>query len=367
VTAPRVTLVMSVYNGERYLAAAIDSILRQTYREFTAIIIDDGSTDRSAGIVRSFTDPRMHMLRNTTNIGLAASLNRGLREATSEYVARLDADDECEPDRLEQQVAFLDAHPHVLLAGSGYSVIDESGAVRARHDLPCDDLELRWMMHFVSPFIHSALMWRRVPVQAQVGAYDETLRYSMDYDLVRRVARAGAVANVPASLVRLREHDDSMTATMETDRREGHAMRVADAARMLQWPASDRAACSDRFDAMVSVVRGRASGLSLKAIRQALADTLQLHERFSRESNAAAAALRRHGTMLRTRLARSFVALACERHDLREARQLFMLALRTDPAVLLRRRGLRAAVRLASGSPPCGSPVHGPEEGTHAR
>jgi hypothetical protein len=199
-------------------------------------------------------------------------------------------------------------------------------------------------------------------VQSSVGEYDEALRYSMDYDLVRRVAQVGPVANVPAALVRLREHEGSMTATMENDRSEGHTMRVPNAARMLQWPLTDSTACQVRFDAMASVARGGANGLSLDAIRQALADTLQLHARFSRESAAAPTALRRHRTLLRRRLARSLVALACKRTDLREARRLFMLAARTDPAVLLRRRGLRTAVRLVTRTQGRDSTAGGPED-----
>src|SRR3990172_2066353 len=107
------TVLMPVYNGEPYLASAVESILGQSFADFEFLIIDDGSTDRSCEIVRGYADPRIRLLRNSSNRGVIATLNRGLEEAHGEYLARMDADDISLPDRLAQPGAVLDAHPEV--------------------------------------------------------------------------------------------------------------------------------------------------------------------------------------------------------------------------------------------------------------
>jgi glycosyltransferase involved in cell wall biosynthesis len=124
---PKVSVVMSVYNGEKYLCEAIDSILNQTFENFEFLIVNDGSTDRTLEILQSYRDPRIKVINNERNIGLTASLNKGLKIAKGEYVARMDADDVSFPHRLEQQKAFLDRNPRVAMVGSWAEVIDESG------------------------------------------------------------------------------------------------------------------------------------------------------------------------------------------------------------------------------------------------
>ena len=119
--APRVSVVMAVHDGERYVGAAVDSILTQKFRDLELIVVDDGSTDRSPEIVREHADPRVRLIANGRNLGLAPSLNVGLAEARGEFVARLDADDVAMPHRLARQVEFMDANPHVeaRLTGKG--------------------------------------------------------------------------------------------------------------------------------------------------------------------------------------------------------------------------------------------------------
>ncbi|MDB5330388.1 MAG: glycosyl transferase, group 2 family protein, partial [Phycisphaerales bacterium] len=108
-----VTVLMAVYNEARFAPAAVESILGQTFADFEFLIIDDGSTDSSAGYLRDLYDPRVRPLRNAGNLGLTRSLNKGLDAARGEYIARMDADDIALPDRLAGQVAFLDDNPHV--------------------------------------------------------------------------------------------------------------------------------------------------------------------------------------------------------------------------------------------------------------
>ena len=118
---PRVSVVMPAYNAEKYIGEAIDSILNQTFTDFEFIIIDDGSSDRTADIVKSYSDPRIRLLANERNSGIVASLNRGIQKATGKYIARMDADDYSRLDRIKKQVDFLDNHPEVIALGTSFS------------------------------------------------------------------------------------------------------------------------------------------------------------------------------------------------------------------------------------------------------
>jgi glycosyltransferase involved in cell wall biosynthesis len=148
---PRVSIVMAVFNGERYVGAAIESLLRQTSEDFEVLVIDDGSLDRTREIVGSYTDPRVRLVIQDRNRGLASSLNHGLHLARGEFIARQDADDESEPLRLETQVAFLEASTNVVLAGSWYRSIDHDGRLTGNHKLPETSAAIRWAM-LTSPF-----------------------------------------------------------------------------------------------------------------------------------------------------------------------------------------------------------------------
>src|SRR5215216_775869 len=110
---PKVTVLMPLFNAERHVAAAIASILRQTYRDFELLVIDDGSSDRSRDIARSFDDSRIRVLANERNVGLASSLNRGLNAAKGDLIARQDADDVSNSERLARQVAEMELRPEL--------------------------------------------------------------------------------------------------------------------------------------------------------------------------------------------------------------------------------------------------------------
>lgn len=208
---PKVTVLLPVWNGEQYLREAIDSILRQTFRDFEFLIINDGSTDSSRAIVESYHDSRIRAVNHSTNLGLTRALNHGLSLVTGEYVARQDADDISEPDRLARQVAYLDAHRNVALVGCCYKKIGPTGEELGDRPLPTDCLDLRWALLFYDPFIHGAVMFRRELVRNAVGRYDEAFPYVQDYDLWSRIARGLPVANLPEYLVRYRHSPTSMS------------------------------------------------------------------------------------------------------------------------------------------------------------
>jgi glycosyltransferase involved in cell wall biosynthesis len=200
---------MGVYNGLPYLRESIESVLDQTYADFEFLVVDDASTDGTAGIVSEYAarDDRIRLLRNRDNHGLTRSLNRALDAATGEFVARQDADDRSEPTRFERQVAYLDTHPDVAVVGTGAQLVDATGETvdrrLVRSDPSLADLQRK------NHLIHGSVMGRRRAF-ADVDGYDEFFRYSQDYDLWLRLAAEYELANVPDPLYVLREHEESV-------------------------------------------------------------------------------------------------------------------------------------------------------------
>jgi glycosyltransferase involved in cell wall biosynthesis len=121
---PLVSIIMSVYNGESFIAPSVESILKQSYQNFDFIVVDDGSTDRTAIILKSFSDPRLKILTNEKNVGQTRSLNLGLKVAQGKYIARQDADDISKPDRLGLQIEFMEQYGNVGLLGTDYEIVD---------------------------------------------------------------------------------------------------------------------------------------------------------------------------------------------------------------------------------------------------
>jgi GT2 family glycosyltransferase len=210
---PKVSVVMSVYNDERYLRDAVESILDQTFRDFEFIIINDGSTDGTVEIIHSYCDPRIVLVKNDTNVGLTKSLNKGLRLARGEYIARQDPDDLSLPQRLGTQIAYLEQHKHVGLLGTAYYTMDSQGQHIATNRHPLRDTEIRWKILFCNAFCHTSVMFRRKVFPTSDIFYDEALLYSQDYDLWVRLLGHTYAANLQAPLVAFRMHESSITAT----------------------------------------------------------------------------------------------------------------------------------------------------------
>jgi glycosyltransferase involved in cell wall biosynthesis len=201
---------MPVYNAGCYLRPAIESILRQTFRDFELLIINDASTDGSPAILRSFSDSRIRIVQNANNLGLAHSLNRGLETAAGEFIARQDADDVSHPDRLETQVNFLKAHPDIALVGTQAVIIDEVGRYkRMLLDRPHDHIAIKWDLLFDNSFVHSSVMFQKTIVRDNLGGYDPSYAACEDYDLWSRIAEVRRVANLSRHLVLHRVHSSS--------------------------------------------------------------------------------------------------------------------------------------------------------------
>jgi glycosyltransferase involved in cell wall biosynthesis len=205
---PQVTVLMSVWNGEAHVAAAVESILAQSYRAFEFLIIDDASADRTPQILRSFADERVRVICNESNLGLTRSLNRGLELARGELIARQDADDWSHPQRIERQVAFLDEHPAVAAVGAQARLVDGSGASLGNKDFPLTHEAICWMHLFDNALAHSAVTFRKA-----AGAYHEAYTASQDYELWSRLSATQRLANLPERLVTLRVLESSITRT----------------------------------------------------------------------------------------------------------------------------------------------------------
>jgi glycosyltransferase involved in cell wall biosynthesis len=214
VSAPRVTVLTTVYNGARYLEETIASIAAETFTDFEHVIVDDGSTDATPEILAraAARDPRIVVLRSDTNIGIPASANRGLAIARGDYIARLDADDISLPGRLAREVAALDADANVALVSMNYESFVGDGVAIGRSHRDHPPSVVAYLLNFSNALGgHSQVMFRRSAVEA-AGGYDESCPASLDYDLWTRIVRHGSVVVLPELGMRYRVHAASVTA-----------------------------------------------------------------------------------------------------------------------------------------------------------
>jgi len=228
---PKVTVLLPVFNGAKYLTQAVDSILGQSFRDFEFLVIDDGSTDDSSRLVEAYGDPRLRFIRNRANLGLVAALNKGLLAARGEYVARMDADDISHPRRLAKQVRFLDAHPRVGVCGSWVRFFPgENGYL---WKLPQGPEEIRcWSFHTVG-VAHPAVMLRRQLFIEHGLFYDAQYCHVEDYELWGRALHYMEFANLPEVLLDYRLSADQVCSRHSREQLEGMASLRAQKLREL--------------------------------------------------------------------------------------------------------------------------------------
>ncbi|MBL7897866.1 MAG: glycosyltransferase, partial [Crocinitomicaceae bacterium] len=153
-----ISVVLPVYNGEKFLAESIDSVLNQTYKEFELIIVIDGSKDQSLEIARSYNDPRIRIHLNPINLGLVGALNVGLEQCTGEFIARMDQDDISVTSRFEKQINYLNLNPNVGVLGTAYRIF---GREEKDMILPQSNDQIKLLSFFKNPFCHPSVMFRR--------------------------------------------------------------------------------------------------------------------------------------------------------------------------------------------------------------
>ena len=244
---PRVSVIMAAYNAERFVAEAVRSVLAQTMRDWELIVVDDASTDGTWDVLQGFTDARIVLLRNETNLGAAVTRNRALEQARGEYIAILDADDVAMPERLEKQVAFLDEHPATCAVGCWAEKVDETGRVLEVWETPTQVAQIEFAMTHTCPLLHPSALVRRDAL-VSVGGYDASYPCAQDYDLLVRLALEGhRFACIPEALIRYRSSPGQISAARRAEQSR-HAQRAAE--RFLQarlgWSPSPRELASYR-------------------------------------------------------------------------------------------------------------------------
>jgi glycosyltransferase involved in cell wall biosynthesis len=218
----QLSVVMSVYNGESYLAEAIQSVLSQSINEFEFIIVDDGSTDSSAAIIHSFKDPRIKIITQQ-NSGLSAALNRGIQAAQGKYISRMDADDICMPDRFARQLDSFLADSDLVMVGSNAMLIEEDGAEIGVTHLPLEDQAIKASFP-QNPFYHSSVTFKK-SIFEKCGGYNEDIRQHFE-DLLLWLCfgQHGNMKNIETPLLQYRIVPGSISSVTREEKQKISAL-----------------------------------------------------------------------------------------------------------------------------------------------
>jgi glycosyltransferase involved in cell wall biosynthesis len=203
----KISVIMTVYNGESFIEKSVHSILNQTFSDFEYLIVDDGSTDNSLRILQGIADPRVCIIKQK-NQGQTSALIKAIEQAQGELIARIDQDDYSLSNRFSQQVEFLNTHPKVVLCGSRWEELHDENLISHKTHFIHENTDLKKAISCFNPFAHSAVMFRR-EAYLKVGGYNKNFTIAMDYDLFVRLMRVGEAHNIEEVLTVVRMHDTS--------------------------------------------------------------------------------------------------------------------------------------------------------------
>ena len=207
---PKITVLMPAYNAGKYIGEAITSVLQQSFADFELLIVNDGSTDDTVKIVRSFKDPRI-VIFNQDNKGVAAALNLGLTEARAPYITRFDADDICYPNRLKIQYEFITSYPEYSVIGSAADYMDAHGHyIFTHHPEGHLNEEIQQLKYSVCPFIHSGVFYKK-DVVVNNGGYNEHAYTYEDHFLWVNILKNEKACNLSQALIKVRLNPESIT------------------------------------------------------------------------------------------------------------------------------------------------------------
>jgi glycosyltransferase involved in cell wall biosynthesis len=228
-SVPLVSVVLPVYNGEPYIAAALESVLRQDHECLEVIAIDDGSTDRSLDILQRYrkADNRIHIV-SRENRGLIATLNEGIAMAKGDLIARMDADDISYSSRFSRQVSLFAQNPQLAMSGTGIDRLIGNRVVRGTQNPIYQSGNWDILSMFFTIFMHSTVMYNRNVIPEDMLAYDGSYVHAEDFDLFRRIARHFPAAMIDESLVAYRIHGGSVTSKHRRQMRRTHLKIVAE-------------------------------------------------------------------------------------------------------------------------------------------
>ena len=206
---PLVSVAMPVYNSEKYIRKAIDSMLTQTCSDFELIIVNDGSSDRSKEIILSYTDQRIRYLENEKTLGIVKTRNRCVANSTGKYIAVLDNDDIALPFRLEEQVKFLEGNEEYAVCGSFYGIIDGEGKLIGKKILPVTDKEIKTYLLFDNCFCNSSVMIRSKLLKERL--YADGMDKIEDYYFLYTVSKFNKLTNLPVLTTYYRVHGENVS------------------------------------------------------------------------------------------------------------------------------------------------------------
>jgi len=209
---PKISVLMSVYNGKPYLSSAVESIIKQTFEDFEFIIVDDGSVDGSSELLDNYAkqDRRIKVIHQD-NQGLTKSLNRCLLQASGTFIARIDADDYCLHDRLEVQINIMENDPDLVVLGSSRMIVDGNGNYLRTNFPPLTDLGIRWHLLYNNCFYHSSVIYRGDILRKNDLTYDENHLHSQDYALWSKLLNYGKGRNILQPLIYFRSHQSQIS------------------------------------------------------------------------------------------------------------------------------------------------------------
>ena len=224
-TAPTVSVIMAAYNGAALLPETLTSLQAQTFGDFELIVVDDCSTDETLTVLRDFGDPRLRVIAAETNQGPVLARNRAFAEARGRYIAALDHDDLCRPERFARQVAYLDAHPEVVLIGTNTSVLRDGRTVASTLPPVTTPFVIEWLVRIMNPLVWSSVMLRAETARRLDPFTRPDILYAEDFDLYHRMARFGRIARLDDDLLTYRSHSGGLS-QRHTDAMATSATRV---------------------------------------------------------------------------------------------------------------------------------------------
>lgn len=224
-TAPTISVVMAAYNGSALIGATIDSLRAQSFSDFEVVIVDDCSTDDTLALCRAIDDPRFRVIASDQNQGPVRARNRAFDEARGRYIAALDQDDLCHPNRFAAQVAYLDANPDCVLLGTATNQLEDDVLRTSALSPITRPALIEWMLHICNPLVWSSVMLRRDVAQQLSPFTRPDILYAEDFDLYHRMARLGRIARLDAELLTYRSHSGGAS-QRHTQIMEASATRV---------------------------------------------------------------------------------------------------------------------------------------------
>lgn len=228
-SGPAISVVMAAYNGAGLIVETLETLRAQSFGDFEVIIVDDCSTDDTLAVARGFDDPRIRVIAAEKNQGVVASRNRAFSEARGSYIAALDHDDLCHPQRFAKQVAYLEANPETVLVGTAASILENGAVLPGSLAAVTTPALIEWLLRIENPLVWSSVMMRGDAARKLVPFQRPEMVFAEDYDLYHRIGRFGTIARLDEELMTYRRHTGSASQT-HTDKMTGRATDVLAAA-----------------------------------------------------------------------------------------------------------------------------------------